>query len=513
MTCAPCRANPQPIGYNAAVSLDALQRVLAELPRMGQPVKVRPYREVWRFEYAGKGYYLKFYPRRGGRLKRMFFGSPAMREFTRLQWLQKAGVPAPRAVAVMMGFRIENRTGDAVILQAIEPATPLAEVVDQALLQGEQVQNHYGLLRQILGILQRLRDAGLGHRDLHLGNFLLKDGQVYLLDAYAVHRWGLGRRDLMRLAHSADRIATRADLQRAWEIFGDGRRRMPEMNTIRQKLVRKFVSKTTQENAYFGRMDDGTWSGSYYRSYPSAKRWSVVSRLKVGAKDWEAAWPVLRQQIEQDELPVIKRTASGDVLCGEVTLGGQTVPVIIKRPRRKYWHRWLTDIGRGGRAWRAWSKAWGLVVRDIPTAWPIAMMERRRFGYAVDQLIVFEKIDGPVLAEMNLEALSADAREILFRRSGHLLRKMERDGLFHWDAKAYNFMVRTDEKLGPQPMLIDVDGIRTFQYTRFAMHRLLRSMRDNPHYTPEDSKALCLGYAPTARLVKEDANLPNGETV
>lgn len=494
------------------MSIAQLQQTLADLPRLGQRVKARPYREVWRFEHGGRGYYLKFYPRSGAWWKRRVVGNPAMREFKRLQWLQKAAVPAPRAVAVMMGFTLDGRKGDAVILEAIEPAVSLAELVDQAQMRGERLENHYLLLRQVLGVLQRLRDAGLGHRDLHLGNFLVRDGQVYLLDAYAVHQRGLRISDLMRLAHNADRVATRADLQRAWEIFGNARR-LPARNTMRRKLVRKFVSKTTERNDYFGWLDDGTWSGSYFKRYPAARRWSIVSQLSLGDDGWPSAWPTLRQQIERDELHVIKRTRSGDVLAGEVTLGGRPVPVIVKRPRRKYWHRYLTDAFRGGRARRAWKKAWGLVVRDIPTAWPIAIMERRRWGYAVDQLIVFEKLDGPVLAQMELDSLNATQREELFRRCGRLLRKMERDGLYHWDAKAWNFIVRLDEKLGPQPMLIDVDGIRSFQYTRFAMHRLLRSLRDNPQYTPADSKALCQGYAPGGRLVEEgsQAELRSGE--
>ena len=48
-----------------------------------------------------------------------------MGEFLRLQWLQKAAVPAPRAVAMLSGFRIEGRLGDAVIMEAIEPGVPL----------------------------------------------------------------------------------------------------------------------------------------------------------------------------------------------------------------------------------------------------------------------------------------------------------------------------------------------------------------------------------------------------
>ncbi len=61
-------------------------------------VKDRGYRQVWRFEHDGKPYYLKFYRRSGLRdaWRRLFRGSPAAREFQRLQWLQKAGINAPR---------------------------------------------------------------------------------------------------------------------------------------------------------------------------------------------------------------------------------------------------------------------------------------------------------------------------------------------------------------------------------------------------------------------------------
>ena len=45
----------------------------------------------------GKAYYLKFYRRSGLRdaWRRLFRGSPAAREFQRLQWLQKAGITCP----------------------------------------------------------------------------------------------------------------------------------------------------------------------------------------------------------------------------------------------------------------------------------------------------------------------------------------------------------------------------------------------------------------------------------
>jgi hypothetical protein len=43
----------------------------------------------------------------------------------------------------------------------------------------------------------------------------------------------------------------------------------------------------------------------------------------------------------------------------------------------------------------------------------------------------------------------------------------------------------------------------------WPIDRLLRSMREHPQYTPEDSRWLCLGYAPRARLLRENADDTN----
>src|SRR6188472_1363078 len=92
--------------YNLAVSTAAeLEQALRDLPKIGTLVKDRGYRQIWRFEFGGRAYYLKFYPKGGLRytLRRLMRGSPAMMEFTRLQMMQKAQVPAPHVRAALMG--------------------------------------------------------------------------------------------------------------------------------------------------------------------------------------------------------------------------------------------------------------------------------------------------------------------------------------------------------------------------------------------------------------------------
>ena len=65
------------------MSPDELQQTLRDLPKVGTVVKSHSYREVWRFEFGGKPYYLKFYPRDVGFLKRIVRGSDALRELTK----------------------------------------------------------------------------------------------------------------------------------------------------------------------------------------------------------------------------------------------------------------------------------------------------------------------------------------------------------------------------------------------------------------------------------------------
>jgi tRNA A-37 threonylcarbamoyl transferase component Bud32 len=501
---------PQPSSPPPDSSRASLEDALRELPRIGTLVKDRGYRQVWRFEHGGKAYFLKFYPKGGvrDRWRRRFRGSPALREFFRLQWLQKANVPAPRAVAFLKGLRLNDRKGDAVILHAIEPAVQLDEYLNDFALRGERAPNHRGLSRQIRELMFNLGKAGLGHEDLHLGNFLLSDGKVHLLDAYAVTRGGLKTNHVLQLGLSVSRFATRTDLLRGWRQLGGGLDKLPARNRVAERRFNTFMQKVTGGNRYFGRLvDDDGWEGVTFKQTKYPRAWSAVSRLNFTDDEWRDAWARLRGQLEADSLEVLKRTASGDVLAGKLTVGSHTLPVIVKHPRRKYWYRWVNEIGRGSRARRAWMKAWHMIARHIPVAWPLLVMERRRLGYVTDGLIVFERVPGATLHKVDLDAMNPAARDTLFRRVGRVLRRIDDSGFAHFDAKSSNFIVLEDAVLvgnaGPTPVMVDMDGIRRRRWIGLGVERLLRAMKQHPQYTPADSLAICQGYAPFSPMQQE----------
>ncbi len=192
-------------------------------------------------------------------------------------------------------------------------------------------------------------------------------------------------------------------------------------------------------------------------------------------------------------------------MSAEITLAGQTVPVIIKRPMRKFWYRYVLDLLRPARARRMWKKAWQAIVRNLPTEWPMLLMEKRVLGYVTDAVIIFERVPGVTLDRFDLDSLVPEQRETLFHRCGRILRKLERSGLAHYDAKSSNWIVMTDDKLGPVPIMIDLDGIRplSWKLTAFGIHRLLRAMQRHSQYSVVDSLALCRGFAPFSRVQQE----------
>jgi hypothetical protein len=172
--------------------------------------------------------------------------------------------------------------------------------------------------------------------------------------------------------------------------------------------------------------------------------------MTFDAAQWRAAWDELLMKLDADQLDIIKRSASGDVLAGELNLGGRPIPVIVKRPRRKYLYRYLTAFGRPRRVMRMWTKAWKLYIRNIPAEFPLLVMEKRTLGYVTDGVIVFERTAGATLATIDLATLDSAGRETMFRRVGRILRKLEGLGFAHFDAKATNWIIRLMKSLAPR---------------------------------------------------------------
>ena len=466
------------------MSLDGLANVLRDLPRTGTLVSDDPNRRLWRIDVAGRPYYLHFLP------ARLWRPSAALAEFRRLQWLQRAGVPAVRPTATFMGLNIDGRRGDGLLVTGVEPSRTLADILTEARLAGRQPPDHRQLVLAVVRLLAALKASGLAVPRITAGDILVHDARALLLHARRVRRRQPRLADLEDLAADCDPFLSRADVLRAWRALGS---QAPPPPAARAMWCRRLH----QARLGIVALKVGAWSGHCYTGTDRPQRWSAASRMTIPRQQWERAWPLLLTQIEADQLEVLKRDDGGDVLGASVVLDGRPLDVIVKRPRRKFWYRYLNEIGRGTRASRAWEKAWRLVARGIPTAWPLLLMQRRRLGYAVDAVLVCERIPGATLSCIDWAALEPDEARRLLWRCGRLLRLLEQRGLSLYDAKATNWMVRDDPVQGLTPMLIDVDGIRLINRGG-GLARLLRSLRQSPHFSDDLACHLARGYAPFA---------------
>ncbi|WP_428940950.1 hypothetical protein [Fontivita pretiosa] len=484
-------------------SLDSqtLQQTLGQLDRLGRLVRHDAHRQVWSFAHGGREYYLYFYPRPnafGSLLRR----GGAFAEFVRFQQMQRAAVPVPRAIAHLAGLRIGQQLGDALIVEAISGAVPLGTFLRERRLSGQPLpaSQRRAIAAGLVEILYGIGRARFGHPSLSLDSFLVRDDRLWLLDVRQLRRGGLRLAHLFSFAHDAARFATRTELLRGWLRLNPDDP-WPRKNPLSEKLWRRQFRHLRGRD--WGRLRAGPWSGLFTQSSRWAVAWSLASRLGASRRDWELAWPMLLAQIQSDQLTVLKSDSSGQVLAGQVVLAGRPIAVVVKRPRRKAWHRYVLDLFRPARARRMWLKAWQLIVRQLPCEWPLLLMERRVLGYVIDAIVVFEHVPGESLDRIDLDSTDPQRRDMLFRRLGRTLRRIERSGLAHYDAKSTNWIVFDDshDPAGPTPVMIDTDGIRPLNYwlVSWGIRRLLRAMKQHPQYTAEDSLALCQGYAPFAR--------------
>jgi tRNA A-37 threonylcarbamoyl transferase component Bud32 len=491
---------------------EAFETHLRQLDRHATLVRTRTGRETWRFTFNDKPYYLHFYPQ-GSKLS----ASDGPKEYAGLKTLQDFKIPAVRVVAMMSGYQFGARKGNAVITQGLEPAVRLSEMRPTP-------RERRAIVDQMIAILVKMTEHDVGYDDLSLDAFLWHEGRVLVLDGVGVRSEVLTTDQLMQFVHNADPFSSRADRVRAWRAIKRDEEALPPIDTSRAKRFARDLKRDAIE-----RVRIGEWSGWFKSHHDRALEYSVASRLRVTKEDWAREWPRLVERMRGDQLDILKRDASGDILAGEANLQGRPIDVIVKRPRNKYLYRRVLGAFRASRAKRLFDKTRWLMVRRIDVEYPLIVMERRAMGYVVESVAIFEKVPGSTLDHVDLDALDAGAREDLFRACGRVLRKIEDTGLTHTDAKSSNWIVfhagttpaspkrvaagsaagdaPTDERPRAAPVLIDAYGIRPLNafLQLFGIQRLLRAMKKHPQYTPIDSLHICRGFSPRAMLKEEQA--------
>jgi tRNA A-37 threonylcarbamoyl transferase component Bud32 len=335
-----------PICWHFNAGFDAFTESNGPLPAwvaagVARIVKRSPQRTVYRVELPGEAFYVKQHhiPDRRTWLRQCIRPAKGRTEFERLVALAKRGIAAPEP----LGWGTRSGGESFLVTRALDHVTPL---VDSLMSFGERSADRQRLACELGRFLAKLHDAGVLHRDLHPGNFLLRhhDGrfEFTLVDLDAV-RLGATVSETKSVGNLALFAAgflhavTRVDRYRFLAAYAEARgwidhtrdragprtlhdlaRRVERAATEYQRaFARHRDERCLASNRYFVRIDTDGCTGHALRTLDS--RW-----LDDFLRDPDAVFA-------QSGVRLLKDSPSSTVAATEIPVAGELRPVIVKR--------------------------------------------------------------------------------------------------------------------------------------------------------------------------------------
>ena len=474
-------------------------------------VKRNAQREVWRLRVQGERVFVKVYRR----------GPVSVAEWQAGRYALAQGLDTVKPIACGVDARRPAAGPSVLVTQELAGAVPL-DLYWETIRTASDPTERYRRGRQLIGVLADLlasaHRSGFRHQDLHAANLLVQPSstgrpRVVLVDLHdvrtgppvadheAVHNLVQLNQWFVRHATGAERLrflkaylvsrepdsCLRADL-RNWAARVD-----TEAGPHAAALWAKRDRRVVRTGKYFARVQPGSrWRGHVAlqckRPVPGSRASRLVFTSEQGERwlDNPERWftPARRDLL-------LKDSASGLVCRAELPVdasSGGPLPIVCKRPRNRNWFKRLWYLFRPSRPVQTFKLGHALLNREIPTARPLAALERRVCGLVVDGLVITEAIpdaeDLDTMLRMKLvHESSGRQRCVKDQLIGELIRLytgMHKRGCFHRDMKAPNLLVQwsPDRDDPPRITLIDLDGMRIGREVS-ASQRLRMIMRLN----------------------------------
>lgn len=377
----------------------------------------------------------------------------------------------------------------------------------------EQRAVRAALLESLAELIARAHQAGFEHLDMHAANLLVREERgaprAYFVDLQSAHldravsdaavvrnlaqlnqwfrrhssikdrirflraylRWrdeyrhafrhartlGLELRALVRaLVAQAERHAQRLWRRRDRRVWRDGRyfARVRLPGGWRGMVVQACKRTTAETHAIALDLPSGWWRtalGDVSKLLDGAAELAEVAAPANPAERADAAGQGgLACPTGAAEHPIAcKQSHSAWVARRALVTPAGPLGVIVKRPRARDRRRALRQLLPPSRAARGWRIGHALLNRNIATARPLALLERRLGPLVLESVLITEQLDGALDLAAHLRRERADRSPRAWRRHKHMLtgllarelRKLHEAGFVHRDCKAENLLV------------------------------------------------------------------------
>jgi tRNA A-37 threonylcarbamoyl transferase component Bud32 len=403
-----------------------------------------------------------------------------LREQKGLAALARSGVCAPE---ILLEGNLDPERNPVIILKKIDPATSL----DRAWEKAENTKQRGEVLKQVMEVVALQHESGIFHEDMHLGNFMLSENNLYALDGAAVRTRHLGhplpiKKSLDNLALFFAQIypqfdplipdAFRSYLQkRKWRYTDEILERLEKkISKKRQYRQRKYLKKIYRKS-------------SAHVCKKSLHKFIICDR-SLYTREMENF--LENPDVYFTSSNVLKNGNSSTV--ARVNVDGHDL--VIKRYNIKNRLHGLSRAFRPSRAWISWKNAHRLNILGIATPAPVAMIENRLGPLRSKAYFIARYAEGKDIGRMakfgDISEKTATLLAVLFTG---LIKKLADSDIAHGDLKASNFFLS-----GQNLVVMDLDAMHKYLIKSFLRRRVEKDcnrLLKNWENEPEIRKIFC----------------------
>ncbi|HQR50031.1 MAG TPA: lipopolysaccharide kinase InaA family protein [Methylophilaceae bacterium] len=383
---------------------------------------------------------------------KLFFGSKAGRDAGRdasgVHALTEAGIATPE---LLFDGNIANGGGRVLVFAEVTGSS--AEVVWRTLAHDPAAR--LDLVKRLVQTVAKHHLSGLIQHDLYLKNFLVTEAAVFTLDGDGIrcHAAPLGRRtaldNLALLLSKFDAVDDPwlPQVQQHYAAALGMALRPAEIRTFPARVMahRLRVARSYADHKVFRTCTDVIIEHRW-NSYKAIARPQDSEELRALLDNPEA-------RLREANVRILK---NGNT-CTVLALPLKDRNIVVKRYNIKnFWHG-LGRAWRPSRAAASWANAYRMNILGIPTAQPLALLERRWGSLRRQAYYVAEYVDATDATAFFADpAVSAERKQYAVQNISRLLHKLWCLGLVHGDMKATNVLIGAEE----QPLLLDLDAMR-----------------------------------------------------
>ena len=429
--------NP-PTVFTAAVDVLLLndESALTDL-RLVRQVPGKRY--VYRGHWQGQHVYAKFFIGKNN----AYYAS---RDLTGVQHLMQAGITTP---PLLFQGQTQDKQAEVLVFVAIEHAKNAEEV-----WQGCDNEARFELAQRLVLTLARHHQAGLIQTDLYFKNFLIQEKNVYTLD-------GDGIRRLSRVFRKRQRLRNLATLLSKMDVLNDQwtpllyQHYCQQLNTVYALADEAAVQ--TQTRKIRSRMAGAYADKKVFRNCTDVRVSKQFDSFLAVSRDFEMS-SVTPQLLDSALVDKKANLKNGNTCTIAKALIADRQVVIKRYNIKNAWHG-LNRAFRVSRAALSWANAHRLMISDIATPKPLALLEERFGCLRRRAYFLSEYIEAPDAMQFFSQSASPEDKEKVACNIATLFHRLYLFGYSHGDFKATNIKI-----VNLAPVLIDLDGMQAHRH-------------------------------------------------